>query len=66
MSRYAMVDQGSGIVVNVIEWDGNEETWQPPPGYQMVEDPDFRAGPGYSWDGETFQPPPGGEPGETS
>ena len=45
MARYAMVHDDSTIVVNVIEWDGNEETWAPPDGYTMVEDTEMQAGP---------------------
>jgi len=63
MARYAMVDDSSGIVVNVIEWSGNEADWIPPIGYTMVEDTKGEAGPGYSYDGTSFTPPPGGEPG---
>lgn len=63
MARYAMIDDASGIVVNVIEWDGDEAKWAPPEGYTMVEDTENKAGPGFSYDGETFIPPPGGTPG---
>jgi len=63
MARYAMVDDGSQIVVNVIEWDGDEAKWKAPSGYTMVEDTKGEAGPGYSYDGTSFTPPPGGEPG---
>jgi len=63
MARYAMVQDSSQIVVNVIEWSGNEADWIPPIGYTMVEDTKGEAGPGYSYDGSTFTPPPGGEPG---
>lgn len=59
MPRYAMVEDGANIVVNVIMWDGDTETWQPPPGHTMVEDPDGKAGPGFSYvDGEFVPPPP--------
>lgn len=63
MARYAQVHDDSGFVVNVIEWDGNTATWQPPPGYTMVEDSEGKAGPGFTYDGTTFTPPPGGQPG---
>ena len=63
MARYAMVDNASGIVVNVIEWDGNEANWKAPSGYTMVEDVNNEAGPGFTYDGTAFAPPPGGEPG---
>ena len=60
--RYAMVDTASGIVVNVIEWDGDEAQWRAPTGYTMVESAE--AGPGFTYDGETFTPPPGGLPSD--
>ena len=63
MARYAMVDDNSGIVVNVIEWDGNEANWRAPTGYTMVEDTEAKAGPGFSYADGAFTPPPGGEPG---
>ena len=63
MARYAMVQDASSIVVNVIEWDGNEETWRPPAGHTMVEDTEGQAGPGFSYHDGTFTPPPGGQPG---
>lgn len=61
MARYAMVQDQSGIVVNVIEWSGNTKEWSPPKGYTMVEDKNAEAGPGFSFADEKFAPPPGGE-----
>lgn len=66
MARYAMIDTQSGIVVNVIEWNGDEATWRAPTGYTMVEDTKGEAGPGFKYDGTTFTPPPGGQPGEAA
>ena len=63
MSRYAMVDDASGIIVNVIEWDGDEASWKAPTGYTMVEDTEGKAGPGGSYKDGAFEPVPGGEPG---
>jgi len=63
MARYAMVDDSSGIVVNVVEWDGQEASWRAPSGYTMVEDVNSEAGPGFSYADGSFTPPPGGEPG---
>lgn len=60
MPRYAQVEQNSQIVVNVIMWDGNTETWAPPSGYEMIEDTEGVAGVGFTWNGETFIPPPTG------
>lgn len=65
MARYAMVKKVSNIVVNVIEWDGDEAKWQPPPGYTMVEDVNNEAGPGFTHEDGAFVPPPGGLPGAT-
>lgn len=63
MARYAQVEDNSQIVVNVVEWNGDVETWAPPAGHTMVEDPDGQAGPGFSYVGGEFVPPPGGVPG---
>jgi hypothetical protein len=63
MARYAMVHSASGFVANVIEWDGNEENWMPPEGYEMVEDTEGKAGPGFTYVDGAFTPPPGGQPG---
>ena len=63
MARYAMVDDSSGIVVNVIEWDGDESKWMPPLAHTMVEDSKNEAGPGFTWKDGVFEPPPGGQPG---
>ena len=63
MARYAQVHTASGFVANVIEWSGDEAEWMPPEGYEMVEDSEGKAGPGFMYvDGE-FVPPPGGQPG---
>lgn len=62
MARWAIVDKASTFVVNVIEWDGNTATFQVPDIYQMVEDSDFKAAPGYKWDGSKFIPPLFGPP----
>jgi len=55
MSRYAQVEDQSGIVVNVIEWDAGSG-WEPPAGYTMIETNE--ASPGWRYDGSTFTPPP--------
>jgi hypothetical protein len=62
MARYAMVQDASSIVVNVIEWDGNTETWQPPAGYTMVEDTKNEIGVGGSYEDGVYTPPPVGAP----
>ena len=61
--RYAMVHDASGIVVNVVMWDGDEASWRAPSGYTMIQDDASVVGPGYSYDGSTFEPPPAGLPG---
>jgi len=52
MNRYAIVS--SGIVINLIQWDGDSE-WAPPAGSEAVLIP---AGTfvdiGYTWNGSTF------------
>ena len=60
MARYAMVD-ASGLVTNVIEWDGDEATWRPPADVTMVEDVASESGSGFTWDGALFIPPPNEE-----
>lgn len=57
-SVYAVIE--SGVVANVIVWDGNTENWQPPEGCIAVLIPEgVRAGIGYSYDGDSFiEPPP--------
>jgi len=62
MPRYAVIDEASGMVVNVIEWDGDEATWQPPAGHIMVEDTEGAAGPGFTYADGTFAPPPNDQP----
>ena len=34
--RFAIIDRASGEVVNVVEWEGSIETWQPPDGCDAV------------------------------
>jgi hypothetical protein len=53
MARYQLIEDATGNVVNVIEWDGNEAGWQPPPGYSAVlDDPDTI----WTYDGEKYVP----------
>lgn len=55
-NRYAMVE--GGIVVNVIIWDGNPESWSPPSGQQPVQIPsDSSTAIGWTYDGTNFEPP---------
>lgn len=32
VEKYAILDANNGWLLNVILWDGNLETWQPPAG----------------------------------
>lgn len=54
--RYALIHDG--IVKNVIEWDGNTETWSPSEGTVAIAvDSDTMVGPGFFYDGSTFVQP---------
>jgi hypothetical protein len=61
MARYAMVDTGCQHVINVIEWDGNDQPPTgvvPPAGITMVRDTDPpTAFVGGKYDGTNFLPP---------
>jgi Caudovirales tail fibre assembly protein, lambda gpK len=37
MARFAIIEQATGCVVNVVEWSGDTETWQPPLGCNAVQ-----------------------------
>lgn len=54
--RYALVKDG--IVVNLVEWNGNLDTWQPPEDTLPVEiSGEVNVGIGYTYDGEVFNEP---------
>jgi hypothetical protein len=36
MNTYAILDEVGGWLVNLVVWDGNPETWQPPAGTHAV------------------------------
>lgn len=36
IQNYLMVNQNTNIVENSINWDGNQDTWQPPVGYLLL------------------------------
>jgi hypothetical protein len=55
MSAYALINQASRIVENIVEWDGESE-WQSPEGFLVVETTTALIGWTYA-DGE-FSPPP--------
>lgn len=54
---WAVIDTATGIVVNIISWDGNLETWQPPEGCEMAL-LTGSAGIGWSYATGIFSPPP--------
>ena len=33
---YLMINDSTNTVENVVTWDGNSDTWQPPQGYTML------------------------------
>lgn len=42
--RYAIIEEATGICVNVVMWDGNEATWRPPDGCRAVQDASIEMG----------------------
>ncbi len=53
MARYAVIDQ-TGLVTNVIEWDGGPD-WAPPVDHTAILTNE--AGPGWTHDGSVFTRP---------
>lgn len=54
---YAIIK--NGIVINVVVWDGNTETWQPPEGATAVVVPDGQiAYIGFEYENGVFAQPP--------
>jgi hypothetical protein len=46
------------LVTNTVMWDGDTDTWQPPPEYLMEVIPEGSlVGVGWGWDGTTFTEP---------
>lgn len=57
-SNYAIVEDG--FVVNIVVWDGDIETWQPPEGCVAHElAPEDAVSIGYAFDGTSFMAPTG-------
>lgn len=52
--RYAVIDS-SGLVVNVVLWDGDAASWLPPEDHQAVLS--LNAGPGWQLSNGEFLPP---------
>lgn len=56
--RYAIVDE-DGLVINVVEWDGNDDEWNPPEDHIAVSCTGIAGvGPGATFNGTTFTPAP--------
>jgi len=54
--RYVVVDDTTGIVVNVIMWDG-QPGWAPPAGMSAHLFPTGDVSPGWMWNNGKPQPP---------
>lgn len=54
--QFAIIETSSGSVVNVVEWDGDTEAWQPPEGCEAIQSDTARIGD--TWNGEHFISPP--------
>jgi hypothetical protein len=55
-TTYAIIE--AGVVVNMVVWDGNTETWQPPDGSTAELLPDGSPiSIGYTFDGTNFAAP---------
>lgn len=54
---WAVIDSATGIVISVVVWDGNTETWPPPEGCIMAV-LTGSAGIGWSYADGVFTPPP--------
>jgi len=56
VSTYALIESGS--VINMIAWDGDTETWQPPAGQTAVPIPaETFVDLGYIYSGNEFAAP---------
>ncbi|MEE2979349.1 MAG: hypothetical protein VYB88_17945 [Pseudomonadota bacterium] len=54
-NTYAIVEKGT--VTNIVLWDGETDTWQPPEGSQAVLIPDdVFVSIGCTYDGKKFSP----------
>lgn len=52
MARYVLIETATGIVENVVNWEGNTSVWAPPVGYSVrLSD---EASPGDTWNGTKF------------
>jgi hypothetical protein len=56
MPTYALIQ--NGVVINIIAWDGDTATWEPPAGIAVAAVPeDSSAGIGWTYNGTTFSAP---------
>lgn len=56
MAKYAIVENSTNLVVNIVEWNGNTEKWRPPEGHTAIQS--STAYKGDTWLGGTsFQRP---------
>lgn len=58
MAQFALVQ--SGVVINILEWDGDLKRWSPPAGQVCI--PAAAARIGDFWDGTSFTTPPAAPP----
>lgn len=60
MGTYALISSSTGVVDNIIIWDGTEESgYSVPEGFFAVEyTQEIPAGPGYAYADGIFTPPP--------
>jgi hypothetical protein len=54
MARYAVINDATKVVSNVIEWDGNTD-WNPPSGYAVIAS--ATAGKGDTYENRVFITP---------
>lgn len=60
MAQYVLIE--NGVVTNVVEWDGDAQSWSPPPGAQ-AEPYNGPVSPGWLWDnGSAVDPNPAAPP----
>lgn len=57
--RYVIINEATGSVVNVVEWDGSAQ-WSPPRGTIAIQSGE--GGIGDAWDGKAFTSPPQAQP----
>lgn len=59
VGRYAVVNDATGHVVNVILWDpADQQGVAAPEGHSFVEDTETKVGPGWTYENGAFVAPP--------